>query len=190
MTEPTSLKYTFMKSYLAPIIILFSLFITIAGCSSTKQTNDPVSTAQTDDTAEEWIKVNINEAIYFHFEKEDSVWAGTFRTYTLNDENEKVVNQQYVSANDSSWSDFQQFVDFLNIYEIGPQYEIEDWVPDSGTLPRRVYNFEVFDGENTHSFSYQDPINGIRDYWQAQNLLTFMTLVESDLQWVESTSEP
>lgn len=179
-----------MKSYLSPIVLLFSLVILIAGCSSSKYANDSNSTAQTDGTAEEWIKININEAIYFHFEKEDSEWTGTFRTYTLNTENEKVVDQQYVSANDSSWSDFQQFVDFLNIYEIGPQYEIEDWVPDSGTMPRRVYNFEVFDGETTHSFSYQDPINGIRDFWQAQNLLTFMTFVENDLKWVESGNEP
>jgi hypothetical protein len=179
-----------MKSYLAAFTLLFSLVFLITGCSSTKHANDSNSTAQTDDTAEEWIKVNINEAIYFHFEKEDSEWTGTFRTYKLNAENEKVVDQQYVSANDSSWSDFQQFVDFLNIYEIGPQNEIEDWVPDSGTLPRRVYNFEVFDGETIHSFSYQDPINGIRDFWQVQNLLTFMTLVENDLQWVESGNEP
>lgn len=179
-----------MKPYLATTILLFSLAVLTAGCSSSRHTNDTTSTAQPDESAEEWIKVNINEAIYFQFEKENSEWTGTFRTYTLNAENEKVVNQRYVSVNDSSWSDFQQFVDFLNIYEIGPQYEIENWVPDSGTLPRRVYNFEVFDGVTTHSFSYQDPINGIRDYWQAQNLLTFMTFVESDLQWVESTIEP
>lgn len=190
MTEFATLKENFMKLYLIPFALLFTLSILITGCSSTNQTNDTISADQTDHKAEEWIKVNINEAIYFHFEKEDSEWTGSFRTYTLNSENEKVVNQQYVSANDSSWADFQQFVDFLNIYEIGPQYEIEDWVPDSGTMPRRVYNFELFDGETTRSFSYQDPINGIRDFWQAQNLLTFMTFVENDLQWVESAYKP
>lgn len=179
-----------MKSYLSLIFLLLSLVFFITGCNSTQQAVDPGSSAQNNNTVEEWIKVNINEAIYFQFEKKDSEWTGTFRTYTLNAENEKVINQQYISANDSSWSDFQQFVDFLNIYNIGPQYEIKDWVPDSGTLPRRVYNFEVFDGSSTHSFSYQDPINGIRDFWQAQNLLTFMTYIENDLQWVKSTDEP
>jgi hypothetical protein len=179
-----------MKSYLAPTVLLISLAILTAGCSSSKPTGDPISTAQTKDIAEEWIRVNINEAIYFHFEKIDSDWTGIFKTYTLNAENEKVVYQYYVSANDSTWSEFQQFVDFLNLYEIGPQYEIEDWFPDSGTLPKRVYNFEVFDGDSAHSFSYQDPIDGIQDYWQAQNLLTFMTFIENDLQWVESTNEP
>lgn len=134
---------------------------------------------------DERISLNINEAVYFVFLKHDTTWTGELTVYTLNAEGEKVVQSEYVSANDSSWSDFDLFVDFLKLYQIQPQNEIEGWVPDSGQLPRRVYSFEVFDGDTTRSYSYQDPEKDILDYWQVQNLLTFVTFIQNDLRWVE-----
>lgn len=157
-------------------ILLFGL-----GCSSSK------NVSQQDEKVEERISLNINEIVYFDFFKTDTAWSGELTTYTLDESGEKVVDDKFVSAQDSSWKDFDEFVQFLNIYEIPPQNEIDGWVPDSSQLPRLVYNFEVFDGDTTRSFSYQDPINNIRDYWQVQNLLTFVTFVQSNLRWVEYT---
>ena len=136
---------------------------------------------------DEQISLNINEAVYFDFFKYDSVWTGELTIYTLNAEGEKVVQSEYVSAQDSSWNDFDLFVDFLKLYEIPPQNEIQGWVPDSGQLPRRVYSFEVFDGDTTRSFSYQDPEKDIQNYWQAQNLLTFTTFIQNDLTVEQGT---
>jgi len=164
----------YLRYHLFLGLILFGV-----GCSSSEDM------IQDSYMIEERISININEAIYFNFIKTDTVWSGELTTFTLDEFGEKVVNNEYVSAQDSSWNDFEAFVQFLNIYEISPQNEIDGWVPNSAELPRRVYNFEVFDGDTTRSFSYQDPINDICDYWQAQNLLTFVTFVQNDLEWVE-----
>ncbi|MFD2531496.1 hypothetical protein [Gracilimonas halophila] len=166
------MKYLIYNLFLG--LILFGL-----GCSSSE------NIAQPDPIINERISLNINEAVYFDFVKTDTVWTGELTTYTLNESGEKVVNNEYVSTRDSSWNDFDAFVQFLNIYEIEPQNEIEGWVPNSAELPRRVYNFEVFNGDTTRSFSYQDPINDLQDFWQAQNLLTFVTFIRNDLRWVE-----
>lgn len=170
--------------------ILFSLFLISVGCSTSDQLSEEelrsLQLGPNDIVGiQESISLNINEVVYFDFVKIDTTWAGELTTYTLNEAGKKVVNNEYVSARDSSWNDFDAFVQFLNIYEIGPQNQIDGWVPNSAELPRRVYNFEVFDGDTTRSFSYQDPINDIRDYWQAQNLLTFVTFIQNDLHWIE-----
>lgn len=159
--------------------LFLGLILLVLGCSSSENIVQP------DPIINERISLNINEAVYFDFVKTDTVWTGELTTYTLNESGEKVVNNEYVSARDSSWNDFDAFVQFLNIYEIEPQNEVEGWVPNSAELPRRVYNFEVFNGDTTRSFSYQDPINDLQDFWQAQNLLTFVTFIRNDLRWVE-----
>lgn len=168
------------------IYISIFLALLVAACSaSEKAVHDSRSSIEQAATPDEWISFTINEAVYFKFEKYETEWSGELTVYTLNADGQKVVQSEYISAQDSSWNEFDLFVDFLNIYEIPPQYEIDGWVPDSGQLPRRVYSFEVYDGDTTHSFSYQDPEKGIRDFWQAQNLLTFITFVQNDLRWVE-----
>ncbi|HBQ58477.1 MAG TPA: hypothetical protein DD671_02330 [Balneolaceae bacterium] len=180
------MRYFTYKLFLG--LILFGL-----GCSSSENVVSESSVTQETERVDEpevskLISLNINEAVYFEFEKSDSTWDGTLTTHALNEEGEKVVDREFVAAQDSSWNDFNAFVEFLKIMNLPPQNKIEGWVPDSSTLPRRVYSFKVFDGDTTRSFSYQDPINGIRDYWQAQNVLTFVTFIQNDLRWVEKES--
>ncbi len=168
-----------MSSLLLMITVFWS-------CSPSEMAvSEPEAVAQEETQPNEYIFFNINEVLYFEFFKYDTTWTGNFTSYTLNENDEKVVNHKYISAEDSSWNDFDQFVHFLGLYEIPPQHEIEDWVPDSGQLPRRVYSFKVFTGDTTRSYSYQDPVKDIRNYWQVQNLLTFVTFVQNDLRWVE-----
>ncbi|MEQ8525095.1 hypothetical protein [Gracilimonas sp.] len=171
------------RIYITSLLLLMAAFL---GCSSSEKTvSETENMVQEETQPDERISLNINEAVYFDFFKYDTTWTGELTVYTLNAEGEKVVQSEYVSAQDSSWNDFDLFVDFLKLYQIQPQNEIDGWVPDSGQLPRRVYSFEVFDGDTTRSYSYQDPENDLRDYWEAQNLLTFVTFVQNDLRWVE-----
>lgn len=170
--------------------LFIGIFLILVGCSSSESMVSE-SNSLKEKSGEEAsdfskrISLNINEAVYFEFMKIDTTWNGSLTTYTLNEEGEKVVDRTFISAQDSSWNDFGDFVNFLKIMHLPPQNKIEGWVPDSSELPRRVYSFEVFTGDTTRSFSYQDPINGIRDFWQAQNVLTFVTFVQNDLRWVE-----
>lgn len=167
--------------------LLFITGLLVVGCSTSMRSVQDTQAFKEDPKPvfEERISLNINEAVYFDFIKVNENWSGELVTYTLNSENEKVVNRTFVSAQDSSWNDFEAFVDFLKIMDLPPQNEIEGWVPDSSQLPRRVYSFEVFDGDTTRSFSYQDPVDELRDYWQSQNVLTFVTFVQNDLRWIE-----
>lgn len=172
--------------YLIYNLLVLSALIGV-GCSSSVTVTEKAGQTPSDIDVEESISINVNEVIYFDFVKKDTEWLGELKIYTLDGNDNKVVDRYLVSANDSSWSDFDDFVNFLNIYQIPPQHQISGWVPNSGQLPRRVYTFEVFDGDSTRTFSYQDPETGIKEFWQAQNILTFMTFVENELNWIEKS---
>jgi len=159
------------------------------GCSSSENMGSELAKPASDQI-EESISLNINEAVYFDFEKTDDQWDGELTIYTLNKEGEKIVQAEYVSNQDSTWTEFDELVDFLNMYSIGPQNELRNWVPDSSQLPQRVYNFEVFEGDTTRSFSYQDPFQGIQNYWEYQTIITFSTYIQSELSWVEVANQP
>lgn len=179
MSKSSIMKY-FVFNFLMGSI-LFGL-----GCSSTEQltANSSIPFQNNAPDTSQSIALNINEVVYFEFNKVDTVWSGNLTTFSLNDEGEKIIDREFVSVNDSTWNDFDNFVNSLKILNLPPQNKIEGWVPDSSKLPRRVYNFETFDGDTTRFFSYQDPINGIRDYWQLQNVLIFVTYIQNELHWV------
>lgn len=168
--------------------ILAGLWIFVVGiaCSTTNKIEE---VASSEPQPEESISVSINEAAQFEFERYDSTWTGTFTTFKLDENDEKLEHSKFIPAKDSSWNDFEEIKKYLKLYDIPPQKDIEGWVPDSGNLPKRVYNFEVFDGDTTKEFSYQDPENDLRKYWQSQNILVFIAFIENDLKWVEVTEE-
>lgn len=174
--------HVLIKLFFFSGLMCFIALGTSCASSSNRSSGQQAGTSVPD----EKIMISINEAVQFEFEKYDSTWTGDLTLYTLNGDNERVVKAAYTSAQDSSWNDFDLFVETLDIYTIPPQHEIEDWVPNSGELPRLVYNFEVFNGDTTRSYSYQDPENGIRDFWQAQNVLIFTTFVQNDLRWEQT----
>jgi hypothetical protein len=170
-----------LKTYLSALL----LFMAAVSCTVSKTTSIHQETASKPSQPDARISLNINEAVYFKFIKQGDAWHGNLTTYTLNEEGDKEVKYRLVSAPDSSWNDFGAFVSFLKIFDLPPQNEIDGWVPNSAQLPKRVYNFEVFDGDTTRRFSYQDPMADIQNYWQAQNVLTFTTFIQNDLQWVK-----
>lgn len=185
-TSPV-LKLSFIRSNILMLIFLLLAGLAIPNCSSLKT---EIEGSERPEDVSPYIHLNINEILYFQFLETDSSWTGAFQLYTLNDQNEKVVQARYVSAEDSSWNDFGLFVESLDLFDIPPQYELEGWVPNSGTMPRRVYNFEVFDGDTTRSFSYQDPERSLRTYWEAQSILTFFTFIQNDLRWFPVNETP
>lgn len=168
-----------------PLLSALAILTLFSSCSATESLQDR---SHQSGGAEERIILSINEAVEFSFYKKEGNWNGELICYTLNADDEKTVQRRYLSAQDSTWRDFDQLVDFLDLYEINPQNEIEGWIPDSSELPKRVYSFEVYDGSSKRSFSYQDPENELRDYWQSQNILMFVTFVQDELSWVEASS--
>lgn len=157
-----------------PVLLVFS-------CSAMQKNSRP----QKNESPEEWIHITINEAVEFNFQKINARWVGELKVYSLTEEGQKIIQQEYISAGDSTWNDFSSFVDFLHIYEIGPQNQIDGWAANSAQLPKRVYTFEVFDGKDTSAYSYQDPELELRDYWQSQFIVTFVTYIQDELNWVQ-----
>ncbi|MEX0719841.1 MAG: hypothetical protein WD059_04175 [Balneolaceae bacterium] len=168
----------FMTQLILPVL---SLIVLGVACSAS---DSAIIKSNSTPEPDERIAMTINESVHFEFEKYDTTWTGNLTVYTLNKHEEKVVQSTHISANDSTWQDFDLFVDFLNLYEIPPQNQIAGWYPDSSILPKQVYNFEVFDGDTAKSYSYQDPIKDVREYWQSQNVLVFITFVQNDLGWM------
>lgn len=164
-------------------LIFFFAVLGFVGCSAPRSLNQPAS------TPEKWIKLEINESLEFHFEKADNEWTGSLTLYNFNKNDEKVITRRFISAGDSTWNDFNSFVEFLNLYEIEPQHEIDGWFPDSGNLPRRVYSFELYNGNEILTYSYQDPESELFKYWQSQNVVTFVTYVQNELNWREVERE-
>ena len=167
-----------------PLLYTFIVLILFSSCSATEGLQDRNHQSG---EAEERIILSINEAVEFSFYKKEGNWDGKLTFYTLNADDKKIVQRKYLSAQDSTWQDFDPLVDFLDLYEINPQNEIEGWIPDSSELPKRVYSFEIFDGNSKRNFSYQNPENELRDYWQSQNILMFITFVQDELNWVEAS---
>mgnify|MGYP000668527560 CR=1 FL=1 len=169
-----------LRNYLSILV----LFIALLSCSRSALVQEDSGSVSSE--PDEYINMNINEAVYFRFEKHDTLWTGDLTVYTLNTDGEKVIQSRYESARDSTWEDFSNFVSFLDIYTLPQQYEIEGWAPNSSQLPKRVYSFTVFNGDSVRAYSYQDPINNIRDNWQAQNVRTFSTFIQNELHWVRA----
>lgn len=133
--------------------------------------------------AEESIEISINnQQVIFSFFKTDSTWSGVIRAYGLNAEGEKVLNAHLVSAEDSTWNEFQLFVDHLDLYTLPDQKDIKNRT-EPGQQAQRTYTFRVFDGEQTRSYTYRDPQIMLGDYWQQQRVYTFLTYIENDLRW-------
>lgn len=162
-------------------IFAFILLLAATACQTAKGILTEVDTS----IPEESITLSINETTQYKFTKWSGRWQGEMWLYAFGKDDEKTVTQHYFSTTDSSWADFDEIVRFLELYAISPQNELPGWHPDSGRLPREVYAFEVFDGRKHQSYSYQDPINDLRNYWQAQNILTFVAFVQTELTWVK-----
>lgn len=135
------------------------------------------------ENADATIEISINSGlVVFSFFKMDSSWSGELRAYNINADEEKVLNAHLVSAEDSTWNEFQLFVDHLDLYTLPDQKDIKKWTePDQEA--QRTYTFRVYDGEQTRSYTYRDPQILLGDYWQQQRVYTFLTYIENDLRW-------
>ncbi|MTI86809.1 MAG: hypothetical protein FH748_02440 [Balneolaceae bacterium] len=170
-----------MKRTLFPYMLILLIAVLWIGCSHSEHT----LAGSELDNASEAIMMEVNEATRYVFKKTDSTWTGHKMLYSLNSENEKQLLVTYKVVKDSSWKYFDLFVNHLDLYSLPAQHEIEGWVPDSGTMPKRVYSFTVHLEDTSRSYSYQDPIKEVTKHWQSTHVFSFVTLVQDELSWKE-----
>lgn len=168
----------------------------LVGCSSSKNTAkvQPESDVQNEQVANESsseispdkeINVVINERVKYTFTKRDTSWTGTATQFDTNDPATQKVVQIYELQPLNGWSDFEDMVEYLNIYTMPDQMTIEDRKAGGITSQSRSYKFTVFDGDTTRSYTYFNPEGESINHWQSQMIATFGSYIVSEMNMVE-----
>lgn len=83
------------------------------------------------------------------------------------------------------WEDFEVVLDFLEIYTLPDQSEIEDRVSGPITAISRSYTFTISKNDATRSFHYYNPEGEVADHWQSQNVVTFGTYLTTEMKVIQ-----
>ena len=174
-------------------VVLISLLI---GCSSSKETmnsesepeinNTQVVTASAvEESPDRMIKVLINERVEYKFIKRDTSWTGIATQFDTNDTLTQKVTQVFNLDPINGWSDFEEMIQFLDIYTMQDQTEIENRKAGSLSPQSRSYTFTVFDGDTTRSYTYFNPEGEITNHWQSQKIATFGSYIATEMSVVQ-----
>lgn len=183
---------TSLYKYCTLNTLLIFLFI---GCSSSDKTLQPEVTPEintetsrtvenSDNTPDKEINVVINDRVKYTFTKRDTTWEGTATQFDTNDPNTQKVVQVFDLDPVYGWSDFEDMLEFLNIYTMPDQSEIKNHKVGDITSQSRVYAITVFNGENTRSYMYFNPEGETADHWQSQKIATFGTYLATEMKVV------
>lgn len=129
-----------------------------------------------------FVSMTINGRVKYEFTKIDSNWTGVALQFDTNDPKTRKIVREIPLTPTYGWSDFEDMVQFLKIYTISDQKEIENHKPGPITSQSRSYRFTVFDGDTTRSYFYYNPEGGASEYWQSQNVITFGSYVATEMK--------
>ncbi len=126
----------------------------------------------------------VNGIVKYNFVKTDTIWTGKVTQFNSADpEIQEVVKILEIEPT-LGWDDFEQFINYLRVYDIPDQSEIKNRNPGSISSISRAYQFFTFDGENSRSFSYYNPEGELNEHWQSRNVVTFGTYLISEMKVV------
>ncbi|MFN1836188.1 hypothetical protein AB2B38_013070 [Balneola sp. MJW-20] len=170
---------------------LFGLLIILSACSSGKEIGEEPELPETPTSRA--ISVEVNERFRFNFKKqmspEDSVyWIGDAVEYTFTPQGEKVAQGRFSSANDSTWNDFDLFVEYLRIFDLPDQSAIQGRSVASENA-RLTYRVTLKEDDEERVIIYKDPADDLQKFWQSQNFYVFISFIENELNWLPAPME-
>ncbi|MEQ8579697.1 MAG: hypothetical protein RIC57_12620 [Balneola sp.] len=128
----------------------------------------------------------VNGIVKYNFVKTDTNWAGKVTQFSSADPEKQEVVKVLEIEPTLGWDDFEEFVNYLRVYNIPDQSEIKNRNSGSISNISRAYQFFTFDGENSRSFSYYNPEGELNEHWQSRNVVTFGTYLISEMKVVEN----
>ncbi|MEP0004454.1 MAG: hypothetical protein ABJ387_01625 [Balneola sp.] len=149
---------------------------------SSEMNNTQQSAAKPDTSRS--IAVTINERVKYELTKIDTSWTGVVLQYDTNDPQTRKIVREIPLVPAYGWSDFENVVQFLMIYTIPDQKEIENHTPAPISNQSRSYKIAVFDGENSRTYHYFNPEGELNEYWESRNVVTFGTYLTSEMKVV------
>jgi hypothetical protein len=179
------------------LLLVFSGLL-LCSCTGSKTATEeqdiqPEAILEVETTPEEVYSTRISVQItssnptggYFQFDSTDTGWSGFARTFrNLNDTLEVLSNQPIMPR--EGWGEFNDMVNFLQIFTLPAQDEINDY--DKNPLGRRnnplnvqiEVNAERANGYE-NSYIYENPAIETGEYWQSANLITFLSYITTEV---------
>jgi hypothetical protein len=174
-------------------ILILTISLLVFGCSSSKEleqvdtkpetfNEETVETSNDTISPDKQIIVFVNDRVKYEFTKIDTSWSGTVTQFDSNDPQTHKVVQVYDLVPTYGWSEFEEVVEFLNIYTMPDQSEIKNHIPGQLSPQSRVYNFTVFDGKQTRTYSYFNPEGEATSHWESQHIATFGSYLATEMK--------
>lgn len=135
------------------------------------------------------IVVTINGMVKYSFVKIDNKWQGQVTQFDSNNPQTKKVVRVMKVQPELGWEDFEDMAAFLNVYTMPDQSEIENRKAGPITDESRSYEFTVFDGNNTRSYSYFNPEGESGEHWQSQHITIFGSYIATEMKIVGEVNE-
>ncbi|MEP1151485.1 MAG: hypothetical protein ABJH08_07120 [Balneola sp.] len=135
------------------------------------------------------IDVTINGMVKYSFVEIDDEWQGQVTQFDSNDPQAKKVVRIMEVQPELGWEDFEDMAAFLNVYTMPDQSEIENRKAGPITDESRSYEFKVFDGNNTRSYSYFNPEGESGEHWQSQHITIFGSYIATEMKIVGEVNE-
>ncbi|MEO1021045.1 MAG: hypothetical protein AAFW89_00760 [Bacteroidota bacterium] len=128
------------------------------------------------------VTVQLNQRFQYQFEQDENGWSAS-RSILYRDTlaNLNPVRTVDLIPTGTEWEEFDFMISHLSIFDLPDQADIENRkrpIQPGGNFIR----FQVYDGNTTRTFSYENPVSELADYWQVKNVFTFITYVLQDFE--------
>lgn len=183
------------RKFINYLMVFGASVLIISACKTTepevKETEQTVTSdlESNEPSAEKELIVTINEMVEYNFSKTDGDWQGSVTQFDSNDPELQKVVRVFSIQPVLGWEDFENMVEFLNIYEMPDQAEIVNRKPGPITPQSRAYRFTIIDGDESRSYSYFNPEEESQNHWQSQQIVTFGSYLVLEMKAVETTPE-
>ncbi len=184
-----------MKNSTFLFIGLCICFLSFTACKSSETLTEPatetmnevseekaVNSEAEEQTPEREISLTINGMVKYYFSYDGSSWNGELTQFDNNNpETRKVVRLLDIEPK-IGWEDFELMVEYLKIYSLPNQKEIENRKPGAITEISRAYEVSVFNENVDRSYTYFNPEGELTEHWQSRNIATFGTYLINEFK--------
>ncbi len=177
------------------ILFLLIMLVGFAGCRSSEKVivtptplpENPIPEMLDEATTDtsQFIQVTINGRVRYSFVKTDTSWSGTVVQFDSNDPAVRKAVKTIQLIPTYGWNDFEEMVEFLSVYTLPDQKDIEKRKPGPITNLSREYKVVVVNNGEKRNYNYFNPEGELSENWQSQNIVTFSTYLINEMKGLQ-----